>query len=622
MESFPNFKNLIKNKYNDLAGSKEVNRAFDVERRNEKKEGNILEDSKDQRIESYFSRLGNIVENDRGFELLKQKIYTKYLTKESDIPDTYFENIMRDSGHLGAWRYADDRQKQEYRKQNSEVLLEDQKSSLEEWLDYFKNSDSNYIPPEIKYYIFRNVINMTEYNKDEKKFEKRSKGTVKKFPDLNHEALSYLVDGLVKKYQGQEKEFEYDIQTEDREKFKQYLEKEDFIKLYGWCYENFKPIPEHLIPITKGMWKKYLQNDDHKKLVDSIKGKGTGWCTAGEQTAKSQIKTGDFYVYYTEDDDKNPTIPRIAIRMEGDKIAEVRGIAHKQNLDPYMVDILKDKLEEFPDKDKYLKKEKDNTQLTLIDKKVRKNEPLNKDELKFLYQIDFKIEGFGYQDDPRISEILSTRNKTEDASIIFECKKEDIANNQNQITENTKAYIGPLNEKDIFKKLKNIEYIYTDFPNNRIKNIEYKKDIVYPNTPQEWINIFKERNVYMEDGTENMLEKMKTSTLPEGQKFIKLTVADLFGDNSNHRYEDICNKAKELGLQLCEQDDGPKLRLSAEQNLGDWYRTGMKSIEVDGSLRLWHVHRLVDGREGLYWILGNADNEYYSDTQFVFRLSK
>jgi hypothetical protein len=186
MESLPNLKNLIKNKYNDLTGSKEVNRAFDIDRRNNKKEGNVLEDTKDQRIESYFSRINNIVKGDRGFELLKQKIYNAYLTKELDIPDSYFENIMRDSGHLGGWRNADEKQKQEYRKQNSEVLLEDQKSSLEEWLDYFKNPDSNYIPDEIKYYIFRNVVGMTEYNKDEKKFEKRSKGTVKKFPDLNH----------------------------------------------------------------------------------------------------------------------------------------------------------------------------------------------------------------------------------------------------------------------------------------------------------------------------------------------------------------------------------------------------------------------------------------------------
>ena len=115
---------------------------------------------------------------------------------------------------------------------------------------------------------------------------------------------------------------------------------------------------------------------------------------------------------------------------------------------------------------------------------------------------------------------------------------------------------------------------------------------------------------------------MQTSKLLEGQKFIKLTVEDLFGDTQNHTYEQICNKAQELGLELCEQDDGPKLRLSAEQNPGDWYRTAMKSIETDGNLRIWSVDRFDGGRENLSWRNGNAGNRYDSDFLFVFRLSK
>ncbi len=622
MESLPNLKPLIKNKYNDLLGSKEVSRAFKVDRRNKKADGNTIEDIKDQRLEIYFSRLNNIVKDDRGFELLKQKVYNTYLTKEQDIPDSYYENIMRDSGHLGVWRDADDNQRQEYRKQNSEVLLEDQKSSLEEWLDYFKNTESNYIPDEIKYYIFRNVVNMTEYNKDEKKFDKKSKATVKKFPDLNHKALSYLVDGLIKKYEGKDKEFEHDIQEDEKENFKQFLAKEDFVKLYGWCYENFKPIPEYLLPITDGIWKKYLQNNSHKELVDSIKGKGTGWCTAGEQTAKSHLKTGDFYVYYSEDDNKEATIPRIAIRMEADEIAEVRGIAYKQNLDSYMVDILKDKLEEFPDKEKYLKKERDNTQLTIIDKKVRKNESLNKTELEFMYQINSKIDGFGYQDDPRISEILSTRNKKEDASIILECSKEEIATNTNEITENTKAYIGPLG-KDIFTKLSNIDHIYASFPNSKVNKLEYNKDIIYPTNKQEWLDTFSERNINLEDSNINeMLEKMEYTNLPADQKFITLSVKDLFNNTQPQTYQDICNKAEELGLELCAQDDGPKLRLSHEQQSNSYFRTAMKSIMAGGYSRVWLVDRNDDERENLGWYRGESAYLYDGRRVFAFRLRK
>ncbi len=43
--------------------------------------------------------------------------------------------------------------------------------------------------------------------------------------------------------------------------------------------------------------------------------------------------------------------------------------------------------------------------LTLIDKKVNDNIELNLGELKFLYEIDGQIIGFGYKKDPRIEEI-------------------------------------------------------------------------------------------------------------------------------------------------------------------------------------------------------------------------
>ena len=88
--------------------------------------------------------------------------------------------------------------------------------------------------------------------------------------------------------------------------------------------------------------------------------------------------------------------------MVKNKIGEIRGISGKQNMEPEMMPILEEKLKEFPDRDKYLKKEHDMKLLTLIDKKVNNNIELNLGELKFLYEIDDKISGFGFMEDPRI----------------------------------------------------------------------------------------------------------------------------------------------------------------------------------------------------------------------------
>ena len=157
--------------------------------------------------------------------------------------------------------------------------------------------------------------------------------------------------------------------------------------------------------------------------------------------AKSQLAGGDFYVYYSLDKNGEAKVPRIAIRMDGkDKIGEIRGIADNQNMEPEMMPILEEKLKEFPDKGKYLKKEHDMKLLTLIDKKVNNNIELNVDELKFLYEINSKIEGFGYRKDPRIEEIKGKRNERRDYSLIFNVKEEEIALSQEEYLNNPEKF--------------------------------------------------------------------------------------------------------------------------------------------------------------------------------------
>ena len=103
-----------------------------------------------------------------------------------------------------------------------------------------------------------------------------------------------------------------------------------------------------------------------------------------------------------------------------------------------MMPILNKKLEEFPDKDKYLKKEYDMQYLTTIDNKVKKGYELSQEELKFLYEIYGKIEGFGYEKDPRIEEIKSKRNEKQDLAKIFNCEED-------------KVYIGDIEEYNIYE---------------------------------------------------------------------------------------------------------------------------------------------------------------------------
>ena len=76
-----------------------------------------------------------------------------------------------------------------------------------------------------------------------------------------------------------------------------------------------------------------------------------------------------------------------------------------------MAPILEQKLKEFgPEADQYKKKVEDMRKMTEIENKNKSGTPLNKEDLIFLYEINSKIEGFGYDKDPRIEEIRKTRD--------------------------------------------------------------------------------------------------------------------------------------------------------------------------------------------------------------------
>ena len=607
--------NFLNRKFPDLPGSKPVERAVIQAR----KKGESPYD-RGERIEAYITRLNVLFKDERSFALLKKKILNEYVTKMEDIPESYWklqENIMRERGELGDWNNASEEEKMEIKKQNAEGALDDQKSSLEQWLDYFASSDSNYIPDDIKYWLFRNILKLQEFDKEKKEFPKRSKGTIKQFPDINHEALGHVVDALLKKFKGKKMEFEYDIQPTERQAFEQHLMKEDFAKLYAWANELMNPVPEHLLPVTEGEWRKFSQNSDGHALVQTIHGKGTGWCTAGENTAHKQLQGGDFHCYYTLDDDGKPTIPRIAIRMEQGKIAEVRGIAYKQNLDPYMSEVLATKLEEFPDKEQYLKKDRDMKCLTDIERKTKEKESLTKEDLEFLYEMKSQIEGFGYQKDPRIQEMRNGRNLNEDLSILFDCTPDQIALKKEDITEQTKVYIGEWMPEVMELLPKETKHIYEAFPNQKVLYRTIETDPSIKDT-QAAIWALEDKGNKINSYAKQMLENVPFS---QGQKSFDLVLFSVkaLGFPSGATRTDIYKRAQELGLDLCPAEVGPQLRLQYEdQPMNDYLVVGMEPVAgAGGDPDLGHVYR----RGSDPWLDdndGEADDHWDGNDRFVF----
>ena len=402
---------MISKVYSNLHNSDRVLKASNVS------------DKKRERLLKYFERLEELhnkvskTKSVNGEKLLKSFYYDLYVIKPENIPDAYFQNQIRLARERG---YGNIELTNEDKKRMTEEVIDDQKKSLDKWIEYFLyDEESKSYEMWEKFWVFQGLQNLGKYDKETGKFSKRDKSTVYPFPPVEREyiftTLKLMEDFL------KDKKSEEDI--------KQALSTGNFKLLYEYVIRQSFLKGEHQGNSTDGKWIKYEQGSDYNILRDSLQGYYTGWCTAaGENFAKSQLAGGDFYVYYSLDKNGEAKVPRIAIRMDGKyEIGEIRGIADNQNMEPEMMSILEEKLKEFPDKDKYLKKEHDMKLLTLIDKKVNNNIELTLDELKFLYEIDGKITGFGYEEDPRIKEIKRKRNERRDYSLIFNVKEEEVA---------------------------------------------------------------------------------------------------------------------------------------------------------------------------------------------------
>lgn len=452
---------------NNFTGEEFLSRLFrDMHNEKSVLKSSNSNDSKYVKIRKYLSRLENVhneaLRKDR-LSLLKKYYYDKYVIKKENISDDHFnyleiDALNRGHGHIKYDKGILSREK--------DVIISDQKRSLDVWIDYFVSDDSRFYPMWFKYYVFQSIVKMGSFDKEKNIYNQRTEKTVSVFPELNREALSLIYDYFNKVLNNNKNYVLSDSELETL------IKSGSFKKIYAYVIKKLLMVEKIEAKSNEGIWIKYNQGEDHLPLVKSLEGKGTGWCTAGEGTAKEQLSGGDFYVYYTRDYENKYTIPRIAIRMEENSIAEIRGIEKNQNLEPEMEMVVDEKLKEFPDGNLYKKKINDMSKLTNIYNKYLEGKfNYSLDEIKFLYQIEFKIEGFGYEEDPRIKEILQGRNRRVDLSKVLNCEPDyiilksdyNVCPDIEYISDkNTIYFEGDLNVKDLDKDFKLPKYVSGD----------------------------------------------------------------------------------------------------------------------------------------------------------------
>lgn len=559
----------------------------------------------------------------RALSLLREMVMNKYVRPHKEKmargAAQVEERAARELGieaHYGAAELEE----------RGEIAVEDLEKSLDAWISYLSDANEPY-PTWFRYYAFRNILDLGDYDKDKAEFTKRSPGSFRLFPEIDRGALAYVQEiieaskdpfALKKLREAQKATDTPEDQLITKEKAAQ-LAKLSFAKQYAEGMRQAGEITPEMREVVEGKWVKYQKETDPTALWASLQNKGTAWCTNGLGTAETQLKAGDFYVYYTNDRQGKPAIPRIAIRMQGDTIGEVRGVAdNQQNLEGNMAKIAEEKMKELPGAEKYLKASADMKQLTVIEKKVKTGKELDKNDLIFLYEINSSIEGFGYKKDPRVQELRDQRNPKEDAPLVLECQPNEIAWSQDQINKDTKAYIGPL-FPDVFK-LEQLEHVYTSFPEGKIKRME---TTIGGTTKEELVKELKKK-FQVSEFAEDMLKSpdFTVSKTKEQLKLIRLTVKDL-GFPSGATTKEIYKRAEGLGLELCPAETGPQLRRQyADQPLGEYLYMGMK--QIPGRSGKPDVFKLARNDDGswlyVHWAL--PGDGWNPGDEFVFTIRK
>ena len=431
--------NPLHHKLPELQKSEEVT---DAVAKHTRLTGEKVPNTPDAKLAVYMDRLENIFLNKdeatrkRNIEMLRENIYDVYIIKHDDVPESYFELQKRVARERGQTVEEIDEATKE---QMIQVVIEDQKASLDAWIDYLSSNDAMY-PTWFKYFVFRNIVKLSQFDKELGKFKERTSSTTAPFPDIYREALAQVAD--LYKTAARDKALFNDPD------FQNFLSKKFPTQYADKIQQTLEHSQEEREQI-KGEWMKYEQGDEDgaKKLYASLQNKGTGWCTAGSSTAEAQIESGDFYVFYTYDKQGSPTQPRLAIRMDGtDAIGEVRGILPHQEVEPLLQDTLDEKLATFGNEaEQYKKKSSDMKRLTAIEKAAEEKKNLAIDDLRFLYEIDTTIEGFGYEKDPRIQELRQKRNRQGDFAVIF-CKGDisRVAETIDDINQDSLVFSGDL----------------------------------------------------------------------------------------------------------------------------------------------------------------------------------
>ena len=213
--------------------------------------------------------------------------------------------------------------------------------------------------------------------------------------------------------------------------------------------------------VTDGEWVCYSKEDgdeanakgenaSFKQLSRTLKPyEFCKWRIKNPLQARYELFFDDIWVYYSKDKEGKNKVPRLILGLNGEKLRTLGGIngSGDISIEPNMFDILQKKLGELSIKNKKIVDKQINNMeyLSIICKKIKDDEELSIDDLRFLYEVDGEI---GEWDELELDKdnIIETRDKRKDLAKIFNCNEFEIGLTKEDLSRPLVCYYGNIYE--------------------------------------------------------------------------------------------------------------------------------------------------------------------------------
>jgi hypothetical protein len=340
-----------------------------------------------------------------------------HVIASGDVPENFFALQRRKNLEEGR---GDDAITAWERKRLIKAAQTVQRAGLKQWADHLEAKELAY-PDWFKYLAFAEITKFVDDPHRQGEFMKRSHGTTAPCPELNRDAVAYVYRALNKSRVLHEP-FNGGFHNGQLQKLLQ--SKDHFNKLYAVALSEVIPLAAEV----EGSWITFEQSPDPadgQRMAQALQGQAIRWCNANPDTASRHLLGGDFYAFFSRDKHGEDSVLRIGVRMAEGVVAEVRGVGKDQELEVDMAATAAKRLHDLAGGEAYVHRAEDMTRLTAIDKKLTFNPDakLTDKELRFLYEMDEDIEGFGNDlgdelRDPRINDIRAQRQGQDSLEIV------------------------------------------------------------------------------------------------------------------------------------------------------------------------------------------------------------